>query len=243
MPSHLRIGTWNLDRSGVRKTSRVQPQLDVIKKLNADIWILTETHSSAALNGFESVTSDFDSNYLKEGESYVTILSRFPMQRIAPFTTACAEISLPFSPFKMIVYGTIITYGADGVYEGEAKAWERHRQAVQAQTAEWSELQGKYPDHLRCVAGDFNENLDGTRWYGVNDAKIAILRGLSEAGLTCETTADLRRNPYKLSRATVDHICLSRNHPCAIHMDAWEGTIDGNTLSDHNGVLIDITFL
>jgi hypothetical protein len=143
----------------------------------------------------------------------------------------------------IIVYGTIITYVADGVREGLAKPWERHRAAVKSQTAEWMTLRQRYPTHIRIVAGDFNENLDGKKWYGMKDAKHAIQAGLVNSGLQCPTAAErisLVTGENVLSRSSVDHICVSESNVKVLSVLAWEGT-DGNTaLSDHNGVLVDI---
>jgi hypothetical protein len=243
MSSHFRIGTWNLDRSGIRKIDRISKQLEKIEQLKADIWVLTETHSSISLPGYTSIASCPDPSYHQSGESYVTIWSRLPLRKIETqdsLFTVCAELQPEFSSVKMLIYGTIITYGADGVKEGVAKSWERHREAVRQQTAEWQILKKTYPNHLLCVAGDFNENLDGTRWYGVKDAKDSIKQGLKEANLICATIDDLRSPPYELTRATVDHICLSENLRDSFNLEAWEGTINGMALSDHNGVLVDL---
>jgi hypothetical protein len=73
-----------------------------------------------------------------------------------------------------------------------------------------------------CVAGDFNENLDGTRWYGVQDAKDAIARGLDSAGMRCLTTANLRAEPYAdIRRASVDHICFTDAAGLESKLEAW----------------------
>jgi hypothetical protein len=184
-----------------------------------------------------SLVSQRDHSYHKEGESCVAIWSRYPLRKITtrdPIFTACAEIQTFIGP--VLIYGTIITYGADGVREGEARQWERHRLAVHQQTTEWQGLKERYPDHLWCVAGDFNMNLDGRQWYGVKDAKEGILKGLEATDLQCVTTCDFQSPPYQLSRSSVDHICLSENIDAQVNIEAWEDM----TLSDHNGVLADI---
>ncbi|MBK6865159.1 MAG: hypothetical protein IPG91_17400 [Ideonella sp.] len=141
----------------------------------------------------------------------------------------------------MLVYGTIITYGHDGVAQGHAKPWERHRAALARQTAEWRDMRQAHPDHRMCVAGDFNENLDGTRWYGVQDAKDAIARGLDAAGMSCLTTANLRAEPYTdIGRASVDHICFTAAAGLKSKLEAWPGRAKGGHLSDHNGVLVEL---
>ena len=210
------IATWNVERSGVQRTSRIPRQLDVIREKNADLWVLTETHSAVAPDDYHCLASMPDSTYHAEGESCATIWCRWPLKKVKtedPVLTVCGELQPPFGTKKMLVYGTIIPYGADGVREGAARPWERHREAVRKQTAEWRRLREQYPDHLLCVAGDFNENLDGTRWYGVRDAKEAIQKGLAAAGMRCVTAADLRArgisrasNPAKAAAEFRDEI-------------------------------------
>lgn len=234
----LRIATWNLDRSGIRKKDRVDGQLQEIVRQKADIWVLTETHNTVALPGYKSVVSDPIPGYHQAGEACAAIWSRWPLKRVPTadnLATVCAELQTPLG--LMLIYGTIITYGADGVYEGIAKPWELHRKAVALQTDDWRRLRDEYPQHALCVAGDFNMNLDGRRWYGVNDAKEAVLSGLDTAGMYCATRAPLQDPPYNLSRSTVDHICLSSQIATDERLVVWEG---GN-LSDHNGVMISLS--
>lgn len=157
-----------------------------------------------------------------------------------PILTLCAEFQLPLGARKVLVYGTIIPYGGDGVSNGSARPWERHRAAVREQTAEWRTLREQYRDHALCVAGDFNENLDGTRWYGVKDAKEEIRHGLVAGQMICATLADLRAAPFGMTRATVNHICFSDTLRAIGPVQAWEGTSDGVKLSDHNGVLVNL---
>ncbi len=240
MAIHFRIATWNLERSGVHRKSRIPRQLNTISRLNADVWILTETHSAVALNGYNSLASQRDPSYHNDGENAVTIWSRWPLRQIEtddPILTVCGDFQPPFGEKRILVYGTIITYGADGVREGLARPWERHRESVRKQTAEWRKLREQYPRHLCCVAGDFNENLDGTRWYGVADAKEGIKHGLAAARMHCVTLANMRVPPFNLKRAAVDHICLSDGLSVSSRLEAWDGTENGVQLSDHNGML------
>jgi hypothetical protein len=65
------------------------------------------------------------------------------------------------------MYGTIIPYHRDGCPPyGAARQWESHYAAVATQLAEWQRLRSSYPTSEYCVAGDYNQNRDGGRWYG-----------------------------------------------------------------------------
>lgn len=248
MNNTFRVATWNLDRSGVRKKSRIEQQIRKLAAVDADLLILTETHESIKPNGYDYyLASEPEAGYHHPGESCVGIWSRYPLTKIPTdadnrYLTTCAEINGPTGIGNVIVYGTIITYGADGVSDKSAEPWARHRAAVKSQAAEWNTLKQSYPDHLRIIAGDFNENLDGKRWYGVKDAKEAIQSGLAMAGMHCPTEAksiSLLTGENTLSRSTVDHICVSDTAK-VLRVLAWEGNESGTTLSDHNGILVDI---
>ena len=248
MSKKLRVATWNVDRSGIRGKHRIQPQLKILESLEADILTLTETHVAIKPEGYEfTVAAEPDPSYHQVGESCATIWSRYPATFVPTepsnrFYTVCASIQGPEGIGNILVYGTIIPYGGDGVLEGLTKPWERHRSAVKSQTAEWNTLRQKYPDHLIIVAGDFNENLDGKRWYGVPDAKEAIVTGLEAARMHCPTAMKdipVMTGTLPLSRCTVNHICISKANAEIVNVQAWEGVVDGNTLSDHNGVLVD----
>lgn len=237
MSLNLSIGTWNLDRSGIRGQGRIAGQLSKLLDLVADVWVLTETHSSIVLKGYHAVSSEPDPCYHEKDESCASIWSRCPLTLIEvenPVYSVCAELQPENLAQKLMVYGTIITYRDDGVDEGAAP-WERHREAVQKQTAEWKHLRERYPDHLFCVAGDFNMNLDtGPYWYGLKEEKEKLKDGLLRAGLHCATCVDTRQPPFGLSRATVDHICINQELSSCIKLEAWED----KKLSDHNGMLI-----
>ena len=101
MPTQFRIGTWNLERSGVQRTARIPKQLDAIRRRDADVWVLTETHSNVALEGYKHVASQRDFGYHKDGESCVTIWSRFPLRKI----TCVRNASWPFIEYRTMYAG------------------------------------------------------------------------------------------------------------------------------------------
>jgi hypothetical protein len=245
MSTVLRIGTWNLERSGAKHPRRIARQVEEMVKRKADIWVLTETHDRVVIPGYHHVSSEPSPDPPADDEHCVAIWSRYPLRKVPTedaVATVAAEVDLPHPDQPLLVYGTIITYGHDGVAEKQARAWERHRAAVAQQAAEWGELAGP-ARRLMCVAGDFNENLDGTRWYGVKDAKEAILRGVAAAGMVCLTTDDLRSAPFHdIGRASVDHICFTKLDGLRQRLEAWPGSKPGEHLSDHNGVLVELHF-
>lgn len=247
----IRIGTWNLERSGAMRRQVLPRQLDLMQRLDADMWVLTETHESARLDGFEHrVASRLDERFQQDGESLVAIHSRHPLSRVPtddPVFTAAAAVRLPHLPRPLLMYGTVITYAHDGVRPREdggppCRVWERHRAMVRSQTAEWRTLSERFPDHDLCVAGDFNMNLDGTRWYGVGDAREALEAGLLAARLRCLTKEDIRESHRDsgIERASVCHICYSDRQGMTSRLRAWSGGKGVGRLSDHNGLMVEV---
>ena len=242
--AQLRIATWNLERpklNGVAKNSR---RLEKILEINADLWVLTETSSAIALEGYAGLASGSEPGYHSAGENFVTIWSRWPIRcQIPTFDqtfTVCAEIDSPFGP--MVVFGTIITYANDGGPNGTARRWEEHRKSIAAHDADWYRLRNEFPGHLFCIAGDFNQSRDGSGWYEDAESVKKLSASLDRSSLQCVTEGDMRANGLLQSRASIDHICLSESLAShVVKIGAWEGTTaDGSKMSDHNGIVVDI---
>lgn len=241
--TRLRISTWNLERPKAASYKKNSIRIEKLREINADIFVLTETHAAITLNTYSSLASISDTKH-GEGESYSSILSRWPiLQQIPthdPVYTVCAEIDTPDSP--IIVYGTIITYANDGVSSGTAKRWEKHRLSIERHAADWLRIRKQFPDHLFCVAGDFNQSRDGSGWYEDKQSIKMLTAALSDAGIVCVTECDMRATGLLKTRASIDHICFSTSPSVRVtRLGAWEGTTpDGLRMSDHNGVVVDI---
>ncbi len=244
----LRIATWNLDRPIRNHRKKSQARLDRLKEVTADIWILTETDQAIAIEGHSRLATiaPADESY-SASEAYCAIHSRFEMRavpdtRFDPQFAVCVEI--PESPLgPLIVYGSIITYRNDGVAEGLARVWERHRQASAGQAADWAELRRRYPSHTLIVGGDFNQALDGKGVYRDRESTKTLWDGFASANLRCLTATDFVLEEKTATRHSIDHIAISepvlRDHEWIV--SAWEGTDQsGVKLSDHNGVAISL---
>ncbi|MBK6357132.1 MAG: endonuclease/exonuclease/phosphatase family protein [Betaproteobacteria bacterium] len=238
----IRVATWNLKRpkrNGWQRNANIQAKL---REINADIWVLTETNAVIIPTsnqypeaGYVSVAS-LPSKDHQLGESFSTIWSRWGITRTIPTfdseMAVCAETITPLGP--MIVYGTIITYANDKGPRGTSTRWKEHQKAIKAQGTDWLELRTQFPDHLLCVAGDFNQNLDGTDWYSEAESDQLLARALEAASLRCVTSQDMRKD-FNLSRANIDHICISGAAETIVA--PWEG----ESMSDHNGVAVIIS--
>jgi endonuclease/exonuclease/phosphatase family metal-dependent hydrolase len=90
------------------------------------------------------------------------------------------------------------------------------------------------------AAGDYNQHRDGVGQYGTAEVRQLLSAALDEAKLTCVTEADFVAS-LGLSRRNIDHVCLSSALASAVtDIQAWEGTIAGTRLSDHNGITVDL---
>jgi hypothetical protein len=248
MSGCIKIGTWNLERSGAHHSERIADQLACLAEHDCDVWVLTETHDDLRPVGHDyKVGSTTNTHWQSPGERLVTIWSRYPLTHVQtddPNFTVAARLAPPSYPRCLLVYGTVITYAHDTASpsgQDPVPVWSRHRAAVSAQTQEWLRLRERFPADDMCVAGDFNMNLDGTRWYGVRDARESLLKGLNAAGLRCLTTENLRVRRPHIGRASVDHICFSDIPSATAVVDAWSGGAGRSRLSDHNGLAVEIS--
>lgn len=89
-----------------------------------------------------------------------------------------------------------------------------------------------------CIAGDFNQSRDSSGWYEDKESTEMLSNALQGLGLTCVTEDDMRSQG--LSRASIDHICLSDTLSSGVlDVKAWEGTTaKGERMSDHNGIFV-----
>lgn len=242
--ANLRIATWNLERPKPNARSKNLLRIEKIREIDADVWVLTETSSAIALDGYVSLASETQPGYHSTGESFATIWSRWPIRRklptFDPFFSVCAEVDSPAGP--MIVFGTIITYANDKGSDGTARRWEEHRKSIGLHGADWLRLRQEFPSHLFCIAGDFNQSRDGSGWYEDAESVKMLSAVLDRSDLQCVTEDDMRARGHLQSRASIDHICLSKSLAMqGVTVGAWEGTTaDGSQMSDHNGVVIDV---
>jgi endonuclease/exonuclease/phosphatase family metal-dependent hydrolase len=247
-PATFRIATWNLDRPAVRRKSRSRERFAELQRHSADVWILTETDRELELPGYTMVaTRRPDHPGYADREAYAAVHSRWPM-RLVELTAfdscfgVCAEIESPLGP--LLVHGSIITYHNDGVADGKAKPWERHRESVRQHGKSWKELRSRFPNHHLIVGGDFNQALDGVGRYRDKQATVLLRAAFEDAILQCLTTADFTKPPKSLSRHSIDHIAVSRSllAKATSSVDVWEGVNPaGVSLSDHNGVVVSLT--
>jgi endonuclease/exonuclease/phosphatase family metal-dependent hydrolase len=231
----LRIGTWNVERPssrGWKRPLRNSVIMEQLRSVDADIWILTETHQVITPGDEFTSISSLQTDYHSEGESIATIWSRYPIVRqfetFDPFCAVCAEIQTPAG--NLIVYGSIITYAHDKGSDGNSRLWEEHYKSIQAHDMDWAKLKQK--NIPLCVAGDFNETLNDSGWYGTKTGRQMLQQALEHNQLDCLTSA------YR-----IDHICISRGWAAKSSVFQWDAPMfSGKPVSDHWGYHCDLTW-
>lgn len=243
----FRLATWNLERPRTNSAEKIAACQAQMRRVNADVWVVTEGHREIGLDDFHHFATACEGHDHTVGETYTAILSRWPSRRHRceegdPFTI-WTEIASPWG--DLIVYGTILPYKNWRGIGGGSASWVEHLKSIERHRKAWLELRASFPRHRLIVAGNFNQNRDGTRWYGNRQIRSALTAALAEARLFCATQADFRAPPFGLSRARVDHICVDQGLvPSLGEVVVWEGTTDGTAsgaaLSDHNGIAVDL---
>lgn len=252
----MRIATWNVERPVDVKSPRSQRILAKLAAIDADIWILTETHD-AITPGPAYMTCGTDSvpeppTRHRDGERRTIVWSRLPVKEhidedIA-HRTVCIRIATPLG--GLVVFGTIIPYHGRGCPpHGTLRRWEAHYAAIAIQGAAWQRLRRKYPGSGLCVAGDFNQTREGRFSYGTKWGRALLDLALTEAGLQDTTIPSVAAREtvdgggWELADGVqpIDHICLSAAWAERITaMGAWSGNPRDGYLSDHSGVWIDL---
>src|SRR5687768_6754008 len=142
--ARFRIATWNLERPRARGFWKNGLRLKQIAELDADVFVITETHDAIDLEprGYRGVSSPTADWYHRPGEHCVTIWAKGRWELVAvssallePSLTACATLNTPFGP--MMVYGTIIPYHLFRGQSKTSKPWIEHRNSIARQCADW----------------------------------------------------------------------------------------------------------
>ena len=91
-----------------------------------------------------------------------------------------------------------------------------------------------YPETPMVVAGDLNQDRDGSGWYGTNAARSALSAALQDASLVCVTDQDVVATGLLTADHLVDHICVSSALTVKSPIKCWERIDEsGQRLSDH----------
>ena len=250
----MRIGTWNVEYAN---RSRNPDRLAILTARNADIWVLTETHCDLDLSeSHVPVCSEqrpsLGNERVNGGSTWVTIWSRFPLQRKISAPDArrmvAAIFETPQGPL-LTVAGVVLPWHddvGDGPADPRPAQWDEHRRVLRAELPEMLQaLRHQSGGGRRVIAGDFNSHqafpYPLTYPYPHDESlRHELARLLMNESLICHTADELYPLPLPqgLVRQTlIDHVCTDFN-PTG-RLETWSG-IDGKSprLSDHPGVVV-----
>ena len=218
----MKIITWNLER--LKKKSNLSAILEILRGLDADILILTETHSLIDLGeGYTSVCTKslyagYDGIPYKEGETRVTIWSKFPVLKshdtFDEYTSVCADLDTPEGILR--IYGTII-----GVFGGTNP---RFTSDLNGQLDDFKKL---FTEKKVCLVGDLNTTFID-RVYPSHKARETLNDFFDKYSLI-NLTASITEN--------VDHIIISKSfiEGKEVGIETWNSN---KSLSDHKGIAV-----
>jgi endonuclease/exonuclease/phosphatase family metal-dependent hydrolase len=239
----MRLATWNLERvsSTEPRAHRVR---EIMRSIRADVWILTETDERLAPeHGMTPVSSSTPERPHRPGERWVSIWTRSeqcePVPTADPVRTACVRMPRQTGA-SLLIYGTVLPWRADIRFR-PLRGGDAFCHALAEQAEDWAALRRSYPNHILCVAGDFNQ--EATRPCRVGTAKG--LRELSQAlasnDLVCVSggTSDPLSRRTAGARSTIDHICLtSAAATLTSRVESWPDALEG--LTDHFGTSVEL---
>jgi len=243
MPRQVSIATWNLERPAVWSWKKLPAIRSRMAAISADCWILTETRTSITPGkGYSGIHSpEHPLRRPDPDERWVSVWSRWPIKTVSVRASPWSTTALVDTEFgQVIVHGLVLPYHAERSADGQkSPQWAEFSRELTRQAADWVALRREYPRIPLVVAGDFNQSMDGSRWYGTADMRRQLGLALDGAGLSCLTTEDAVASGKLSLGHLVDHICVSTEFIEAYEVDCWDPVgDDGNRISDHPGVVV-----
>ena len=236
----IKIATWNVQRPPRRVEGRTQRIQTKLESVAADIWVLTESRTSLApADAFYSTHSGVHAGRLPTDDlRWVSIWSHWPASVLAEdHWSATALIDTPMG--ELIVQGVVLPYMHEPA-PGLADVWSRFSHELANQRDSWAGTRAKHADIPMVVAGDLNQTIGGSLRYGSPDTRKLLLEALAAADLKCLTAGDEPTGTLR-NVHLVDHICATSNLTAGM-ITYWEPKdLDGQTMSDHRGVAIELT--
>ncbi len=243
----LKIANWNLERVGPNQT-RAKRIDTAMSEIAADIWVLTETHKDIGPISFYSVSSEELNRESSSGECWSAILSRYPIESLSDFVSdkrRCVAGKLDHPQFGLVIIYALVLPWMGSLWRGiPSRGGAAFASALAAYQSDWEQLQYAYPKALHIVAGDFNQDLVDSHYYGSIRNRSKLELALEESNLqaiTSGTGDPIARDSSPC--ACIDHICISKRAVASvISTERWPDTDKPDkSLSDHFGVLIELS--
>lgn len=238
----MKLLNWNLERGGTAVSVR-DAQQHLIDKLGVDIAVLTEVPAAISQPGAGRVLSPIHRAGTRAGECWVGIFGGsvqpagqdLPLERMA--AAAVAEID----DEQFLIYGSVLPWMAainqapNLARHGESGA-DLFARVLRDQTNDIARLRAQHPDHTLIWAGDFNQPLVGPN-RGFSGANRELLcAALVELNLTAWNQNLAHARPGYFA---IDLICGPTDRTVR-GVSRVDPAVDGLTLSDHAGYLLDL---
>lgn len=237
----IRIGTWNVEYA---RDARNVDRLAMLTAHPADIWILTETHSSLDLSATHTPHHSAPRPLVRNvdaGSTWVTIWSRFELIDRIEVPDSRRQVAAIFDTpaGRIAVAGVVLPWHSDmgdKTREPPPEEWEEHRRVVRDEIPKLLKNLFAAKNCRHVVAGDFNTVL-AEPGYGDGPQGIEALNALlASKGIATHTAhiPYLKSQPYQ---KLIDHVCTDLGQ--AQSVTTWIGD-DGYAprLSDHPGVVV-----
>ncbi len=235
----MKIATWNVAYGiSPKKNERI---LQVMETIDADIWVLTETHDAlrppteGSWTSLKSIDRPRESRSATDGSRWVTIWTRLPIIETCqpsydPIRTVAGVIDTPLG--HLLAFGTVLPWYQDA---GRSVAEE-----IARQSHDWQSMRATRDDVPLCVVGDFNVNLGGPHYYGSDESKEAVVKTLTDNDLVSLTDFDHTGAAQYGEFGLIDHIAASRSFATTAQPpEVWQRENDlGEVMSDHCGVAV-----
>lgn len=243
----MKIATWNLQRPSGIAAPRTRRILKEIERVNADIWVLTETiEGLGPSDSHGRAYSGASDRPGRPSERWIAIWSRFPIVEQYSTSDSARTAAVRIAPpgvAEVIVYGTVLPWIGSAWNKISGKGGAAFSAAVDVQKRDWARLSTKHKQLDLVVAGDLNQDFSDKHYYGSKLNRAVLTNALTEVRL--RVAAEYPNDPvpnHAHGRASIDHICVPVAGPRweRMTLSSWPAAPAPDlSLSDHFGLSLE----
>ena len=189
----LKIANWNVERAdpSQRRCSAIREHMAAI---DADVWVLTETHELISPGDDYSATFSAEPDRQSlPGERWVGIWSKFavqPRSSLVSDSARCVAARLIHPKHgDIVVYGCVLPWHGSKSRDTPSVGGAAFEAALDLHRGDWRRLRNAFPNAILIVAGDFNQDLAFRHYYGSKKNRRLLEKSLEEEGLEAVTAA------------------------------------------------------
>jgi hypothetical protein len=233
----LTCATWNAawTKPGTRRGQQVA---EILTSLDADVIVLTEGFEALLPVGGHVIDGGDDWGYVDRvvGRRKVLVWSRSPWDSVSACQTGAlagrfvSGITItPAGPVQ--VFGVCIPWRDAHVRTGRSDRapWQEHVEGCR-QLGDYIGGRGRQVPLM--TAGDFNQRIPRQR----QPQEVADELALTLEGLVIHTSGETEQG------ALIDHIVTTDELLCG-RLSTWSGESEAQTLSDHAGLVVELSLL